>query len=124
MAATCRCTKETKRREVISTCLPVGVSQRISRSSVPDCIFNRRSCVTIFGVGPAFLWAPAHTQVPVPQRQHCFKLGQEFRVKPFFNDVPLVSRAIMRGRPEAFMVDHRSRTSLDRMCLLSVNQFS
>src|SRR5262249_1726060 len=63
---------------------------------------------TVFDVGPAFLWAPAQTEVAVPQRQHGFKLGQEFRVKPFFNDVPLVGRAIMMGRYEAFMVDHRS----------------
>jgi len=41
-------------------------------------------------------------------------------VKPFFNDVPLVGRVILRGQYAAFMVDHRSRTSLDGRCLCSV----
>ena len=35
--------KETKRREVIRTCFPAGVSQTTSRSSVPDFMLRRRS---------------------------------------------------------------------------------
>src|SRR5262245_34938553 len=42
MAATCRLAKEINRRDVINTCLPAGVSQRISRSSVPDLMLRRR----------------------------------------------------------------------------------
>ena len=34
---------ETKRRDVIETFFPAGVSQTISRSSVPDFILSRRS---------------------------------------------------------------------------------
>ena len=43
MAATCLLTNDTRRRDLINTCLPAGVSQRISRSSVPDCMLRRRS---------------------------------------------------------------------------------
>src|SRR5271167_4085056 len=62
----------------------------------------------VFGIGTAFLRAPAHTEVSVAERQHRFQLGQEFGVKPFFDDVPLVGRVIMGWRPEAFMMDHRA----------------
>ena len=40
MAATCLLAKDTKRRDVINTCLPDGVSQSISRSSVPRLHFE------------------------------------------------------------------------------------
>jgi hypothetical protein len=36
---------------VIDTCLPEGVSQRISRSSVPDLILSRRSYLSRFAWG-------------------------------------------------------------------------
>src|SRR5215475_2981618 len=62
----------------------------------------------VFGVGPAFLRAAAHAEVAVAHRQHCFQLGQKFGVKPFFDDVPFVGRVIVRWRPEAFMMDHRT----------------
>jgi hypothetical protein len=51
---------------------------------------------SVFGVGPSFLRAPAHAEVPVAQRQHRFQLGQEFGVKLFFDDVPLVHGVIVR----------------------------
>src|SRR5215831_4691267 len=62
----------------------------------------------VFGVGPAFLRAPAHAEVTVAHCQHRFQLGQEFGVKPFFDDVPLVGRVIVEWRPEAFMMDHQT----------------
>src|SRR5208337_1484173 len=60
----------------------------------------------ILGVWASFLRAPAHPQIPVAERRHCFHLGQEFRVKRFLNDVPLIGRIIMGWRPEAFMMQH------------------
>jgi hypothetical protein len=33
-------------------------------------------------------------------------LGQEFGVKSLFDDVPLVGREIVEGRPEGYMMDH------------------
>src|SRR6266487_2306286 len=51
MAATCLLSNETKRRDVINTCLPAGVSQRISRSSVPDFKLSRRSYLKRFAPG-------------------------------------------------------------------------
>src|SRR5215475_8169999 len=65
----------------------------------------------VLSVGPAFLRAAAHAEIPVAERQHRFRLGQEFRVKRFFDDVPLVGRIIARWRPEAFMMQHRSLPS-------------
>ena len=41
------------------------------------------------------LGPPAHTEISVAERQDRFELGQEFGVKRFFDDVPLVSRIIM-----------------------------
>ena len=62
----------------------------------------------ILGVGAAFFRAPAHAEISVAERRHRFQLGQEFRMKRFFDDVPLVGRIIMGGRPEAFMMQHRA----------------
>jgi hypothetical protein len=62
----------------------------------------------ILGVGAAFFRAPAHAEISVAERRHRFQLGQEFRVKRFFDDVPLIGRIIMGWRPEAFMVQHRA----------------
>src|SRR5271166_2174500 len=62
----------------------------------------------VFGVRAAFFRAPAHAEVSVAERQHRLQLGQEFGVKPFFDDVPLVRWVIMGWRPEAFMMDHRA----------------
>jgi hypothetical protein len=54
----------------------------------------------IFGIGAALLRTPAHAEIPVAQCQHRFQLRQEFGVKPFFDDVPLVGREITGWRPE------------------------
>src|SRR5262245_28574522 len=51
MAATCRSAKVTKRRDAIKTCLPAGVSHRISRSRVPDLMLSRRSQLKRFASG-------------------------------------------------------------------------
>src|SRR5262249_25240233 len=74
------------------------------------CVYDRPGFIEsideggIFGVGTAFLRAPAHAEVSVAEREHRFELRQELAVKPFFDDVPLVGRIITGRRSETFMV--------------------
>src|SRR5262249_356164 len=62
----------------------------------------------VFGVGPAFLRAPAHAEVTVAHCQHPFHLAHQSGLKLFFDDAPLVGRVIVEWRPEAFMMDHQT----------------
>jgi hypothetical protein len=44
-----------------------------------------------------FLRAPADADISVSERQHGFDLGEEFRVKRFFDDVPLSGWMMLGG---------------------------
>src|SRR5262249_51522385 len=87
-----------------------GPCKAISIFSVDDraCFIESIDESTILGVGPAFLRAPPHAEVTVPNREHRFELCQKFGMKCLLDDVPFVGRIIMRGRPEPFMMQHRS----------------
>jgi hypothetical protein len=41
-----------------------------------------------------------------PSRHHGFRLGKEFGVKRFFDDVPLVGWVVTRWRSQAFVMKH------------------
>src|SRR6516165_9531329 len=49
----------------------------------------------IFGIGAAFLWAPAHAEITIAKRKHGFQLGQKFGAKGFLYDIPVIGRIIM-----------------------------
>jgi hypothetical protein len=65
----------------------------------------------IFVIGPAHLGTSAHAEISIAEREHRFRLGQEFRVKRLLDDVPFVGGVIVRWRPEAFMMEHRGCSS-------------
>jgi hypothetical protein len=57
-------------------------------------------------IGPAFLRASPHAEIPIAERRHRFGLSHEFGMERLFDDIPLVGRVVMGWRPEAFVMDH------------------
>src|SRR5262249_44804520 len=62
---------------------------------------------TILGIGPSFLRASTHAEIPISKRKHRFELCQKFGIKCLFDDIPFVGRIVMGRRPEPFMMQHR-----------------
>jgi hypothetical protein len=62
----------------------------------------------VFSIGPAFLRAPAHSEISVAEGRHRFQLGKELRVEPLFNDVPFIGGVVMRWWSEPLVMEHRA----------------
>src|SRR5262249_294839 len=78
----------------------------------------------VFGIGAAFLRASAHAEVSIAERQHRLQLSQEFGMKTFFDDVPLISWEIVDWRPVGHMMEHWAVLPGASTADWSVNQFA